>query len=185
MSRGEARARLIRAAIALGAARGVGALSLQAIATEAGVSKGLLLYHFPGKAALFDAMIGTLGADGAERLRAAAASADPMEAWRTLVGTEAAGGEAMLLAGLARDAETSATTVREAHTAREAAATLLTTAILGALGLEPRVPPALLGRLLLRQLDGLAAGVAREGLGTEVMAAELDAFALALLALGR
>jgi hypothetical protein len=56
-------------------------------------------------------------------------------------------------------------------------------AVLQALELRPRIAPALLGRLLLRQLDG---GVhARADVSAEALDAELDGFALAFLALGR
>ncbi len=51
------RGRIIRAAEALTRDTGAGNLSLEAVAAEAGVSKGGLLYHFPSKAKLFEAMI--------------------------------------------------------------------------------------------------------------------------------
>lgn len=48
----DARTRVLDAAEAIVAARGVPALTLDAAAREAGVSKGGLLYHFPSKEAL-------------------------------------------------------------------------------------------------------------------------------------
>ncbi len=39
---------------------GVSGLTLEAVAREAGVSKGGLLYHFPGKEALISGMVGRL-----------------------------------------------------------------------------------------------------------------------------
>jgi hypothetical protein len=51
--------------------------------------------------------------------------------------------------------------------------------------LTPRVPATMIGRLLLRQLDGIAAGATRGGLPAAELEAELDVSALALLALGR
>lgn len=184
MSRAETAARLTRAAIALGTARGVGALSLQAIANEAGVSKALLLYHFAGKTALLDAMVAALGSAGAERLRAAGGRPDAMAAWRALARDEVLAGEAALLAALGREAEVGPAPIAEARAARHAAAVTLAAAILAEVGLTPRVPPAFIGALLLRQLDGLAAAAPRGALPDAAFDAELDAFALALLAFG-
>src|SRR5687767_14793240 len=97
LSRADATDRITRAAITLGSAEGVGAMSLQAIARTAGVSKALVLYHFTGKAALLGAVAGTLGTSSESRLRAAAASTDALEAWRALVREETARGELALL----------------------------------------------------------------------------------------
>ncbi|MGY6633686.1 MAG: TetR/AcrR family transcriptional regulator [Alkalilacustris sp.] len=51
------RTRLLRAAEALARRDGPGQLSLEAVAAEAGVSKGGLLYHFPTKARLLEALV--------------------------------------------------------------------------------------------------------------------------------
>ena len=51
------RDRLLDAAAALVPRRGAGELTLDAVAERAGVSKGGLLYHFPSKDALIQAMI--------------------------------------------------------------------------------------------------------------------------------
>lgn len=185
MSRADGPARITRAAIALGAAEGLGALSLQSIARAAGVSKALLLYHFAGKSALLAAVVAALGDDSATRLRTAAANADTLEAWRTLVRDEAARGELALLAALSLELELEPGPLRAIREAREAAATSLASALFAGLQLTPRVPTALLGRVLLRQLDGIAAGATRTGIAGAALEAELDAFALALLALGR
>jgi hypothetical protein len=49
-------------------------------------------------------------------------------------------------------------------------------------GLRPRIAPALVGRVVLDQVDGVAvAGTARTG---DAFDAELDALALAVLGLG-
>ncbi len=53
----DTRARLLRAAETLARRDGPGHLSLDAVAAEAGVSKGGLLYHFPNKAALLEALV--------------------------------------------------------------------------------------------------------------------------------
>lgn len=184
MSRADATERITRAAIALGAAEGVGAMSLQAIARGAGVSKALLLYHFAGKSALLAAVVAALGAGSEGRLRRAAASAEAMDAWRTLVREELARGELALLGALALELELEPEPLREIRVARDAAAAALAAGVLASVHLSPRVPTALLGRLLLRQLDGLALAATRGGLEPDALEAELDAFALALLALG-
>jgi AcrR family transcriptional regulator len=51
------RARLLDAAAAVVRRDGAGRLTLDAVAAEAGVSKGGLLYHFKGKRELLDAML--------------------------------------------------------------------------------------------------------------------------------
>lgn len=55
------RDRLLNAAEQVVARDGVGNLSLEAVAREAGVSKGGLLYHFPSKSALVTAVVERLG----------------------------------------------------------------------------------------------------------------------------
>lgn len=185
MSRADAAQRITRAAITLGAGRGVGALSLQRIAEAAGVSKALLLYHFKGKAALLDAVVVALGQASTVRLRTAAAAADAMRAWRALARDEAIHGELALFSALALEAEVDAEPLRRTRAEREVAAVGLATAMLSGLQLTPRVPAVFLGRLLLRQLDGLAAEATRDGVSAAALEAELDAFALALIALGR
>ncbi len=185
MSRADATARITRAAITLGVAEGVGAMSLQAIARAAGVSKALLLYHFAGKSALLAAVAVALGDASATRLRTAAAGADALEAWRALMRDEASRGELALLVALSLELELEPGPLRALRDAREAAAAALAAAVLAGMQLTPRVPAALLGRVLLRQLDGVAAGATRSGIAGHALEAELDAFALALLALGR
>ncbi len=54
------RDRLLNAAEQVVARAGVGNLTLEAVAREAGVSKGGLLYHFPSKSALVTAIVGRL-----------------------------------------------------------------------------------------------------------------------------
>ncbi|ATX64495.1 TetR/AcrR family transcriptional regulator [Roseinatronobacter bogoriensis] len=53
----DTRTRLLEAAEALSRRLGPGNLSLDAVAAEAGVSKGGLLYHFPSKAKLLEALV--------------------------------------------------------------------------------------------------------------------------------
>ena len=59
--RSEAQVRLLDAAETVVAREGVGNLTLEAVAREAGVSKGGLLYHYPSKSALVMAIVERLG----------------------------------------------------------------------------------------------------------------------------
>ena len=185
MSRADASERITRAAVTLGVTEGVGALSLQAIARMAGVSKSLLLYHFAGKPLLLGAVVRMLGSESEARLRQAATAPDALDAWRLLVRDEAARGELALLGALALETEVDLQMLRAVGAAREGAATLLASAVLTGVHLVPRVPAALLGRLLLRHLDGVVSARTHERTALPAeLDAELDAFALALLALG-
>lgn len=71
-----ARDRVINAAIALAARDGVPSLTLDAVAAEAGVSKGGLLYHFSSKEALLAGLVEAALADWDKDI-AAAVEADP------------------------------------------------------------------------------------------------------------
>lgn len=176
-------ARVLDAALALGVRGGVGALSLQAIAAEAEVSKALLLYHFADKAALLEALAVRVAGQNARRLREASRRGQAMAAWRALLLDPAARGEAALLGALMLEQDIAPSRVRGVHVEREAAATALAVAVLGDVVLTPRVPDPALGRLLLRQLDGLACAGA--SMDAAALDAELDTFALALIGLGR
>lgn len=186
MSRADPAEHLLESAVRLGVERGAAAMSLQGIASRAGVSKALVLYHFGDKAALLGRIVERCGMRGAERLERAAASSDPLAAWRTLVRAEVKDGEMALLAGLAQDADLAASAAAPTvRAAREAKAALLAAAILHSMHLEARAPAPLLGRLLVRHLDGIAVASAHGRLGGAELDAELDTFALALLGLGR
>lgn len=71
-----ARNRLLDAAELIVARDGIGHLTLEAVANEAGVSKGGLLYHFPAKSALISAVIERL-IEQCESEQEAAAAVDP------------------------------------------------------------------------------------------------------------
>jgi AcrR family transcriptional regulator len=183
MSRAEGADRFLAAATTLGVVGGVSALTMQGIAAEVGVSKALVLYHFDDKRALLRALALRLASGDATALRAASDADDPFDAWLTLGADMEGAGKRALLAALMLEP-----TVRglapEIRNARLQAAGALTTAMLETAGLQPRVSGALLGRVLLQQLDGIAAN-AEEGLdGAAAPRASLDAFALALLSLG-
>ncbi|MFN3824053.1 MAG: TetR/AcrR family transcriptional regulator [Pseudorhodobacter sp.] len=56
-ARGDTRRRILDAAQSLAHCTGAGSLSLDAVAAKAGVSKGGLLYHFPSKNRLMQALV--------------------------------------------------------------------------------------------------------------------------------
>jgi AcrR family transcriptional regulator len=79
---------LVAAARRLFAAQGFAEVSTDAIAAEAGVTRGALYHQFADKIALFDAVLDTVEAEIAARLAdeaAAAAVSDPVEGMRQAV----------------------------------------------------------------------------------------------------
>lgn len=79
---------LVAAARRLFAAQGFADVSTDAIAAEAGVTRGALYHQFADKIALFDAVLDTVEAEIAVRLAAAAGAAavsDPVEGMRQAV----------------------------------------------------------------------------------------------------
>jgi AcrR family transcriptional regulator len=81
---------LVAAGRRLFAAQGFADVSTDAIAAEAGVTRGALYHQFADKLALFDAVVDAVEADIAARLAAAAAAAgltDPVEGIRHAVRT--------------------------------------------------------------------------------------------------
>lgn len=176
---GAGAAKLLAAAAQLGMTRGIGALSLQGIASAAGVSKALVLYHFGGKGPLLCALAQQLATDSQAELRRAAAHEEPLEAWRALARDPTSRRTHALLAALLHE-EDVRDRASELSALRESAAAELGLALLRSLGLTPRIAPRLLGGVLLRLLDGVAASPVRHDAALE---AELDAAALALLAL--
>lgn len=213
-ARTEARARILAGAATLGASDGVGALSLQGIASASGVSKGLVLYHFGDKDGVLRAVAAHVAAADVAALRAVVGAADVLEAWRAVPRDCEAMRRRALLAALqlepavraeptdaqeapespeapdtldAPDAATpwrAARSARAARAARATAAAEIATAMLSAVGLTSRHSAAILGALVLQHLDGLAVGATRQAAGSDAQEASQDAFALALLALG-
>ncbi len=185
VSRADARDRIIAAAVRLGTAQGAGALSLQAVADAAGVSKALLLYHYQEKDELLGVVAQSLGRDAAARIATAARANDPMVGWQALAHEECARGEVALLSALALDPAVAAAVMRETRAARTEAATRLAVRMLESVGLAPCVPVEFVGRFLIRELDGLVHATGRAGLPEGALDAESDAVVLALLAFGR
>lgn len=80
--RASARERILEAGYAVAAESGVAALTLDAVAGRAGVSKGGLLYHFPSKEALVSGMVDGLCRTFAG-IAGTAARADPVPEGRS------------------------------------------------------------------------------------------------------
>jgi AcrR family transcriptional regulator len=81
---------LVAAARRLFAAQGFAEVPADAIVAEAGVTRGALYHQFADKTALFDAVLGAVESDIAERLAADVAAAgitDPVDAMRRTVRT--------------------------------------------------------------------------------------------------
>jgi AcrR family transcriptional regulator len=160
-------------------------MTMQEVAEEAGVSKGLIHYHFQDKDTLL-ARLAMWIADGlVRRERAALAASTPHGAiddlWRWLEAELVRGHVRALveLAGWHGGGVRPATA--EAMHMRRRAATASTERLFALLALRPRVPPVLLGDLLVTFIDGLASAPAGAG-GADARAA-FDVLWLALLGL--
>jgi AcrR family transcriptional regulator len=84
------RGALVTAARRLFATQGFAEVPTDAIVAEAGVTRGALYHQFADKTALFDAVVGAVEADIAERLARSVATAgitDPVDALRHAVAT--------------------------------------------------------------------------------------------------
>jgi AcrR family transcriptional regulator len=99
VERGQAtRAHLVDVATRLFAAHGYDGTSIQMVLAESGVSRGSLYHHFPGKDALFWAVLEEVGARGAQQGASAMQDAqDPVAALRAglLVWIRLAGDQVM------------------------------------------------------------------------------------------
>jgi AcrR family transcriptional regulator len=183
--RPDASERILKAAATRLAISGASAMTMQEVAEEAGVSKGLIHYHFHDKDTLLARLVMWIADGLVRREHAALAASKPQEAiddlWQWLEG-ELARGHVRALVELAgwrgrevRDATAEATRMRRM------AATASAERLFSLLALRPRVPSLLLGDLLVTFIDGLAAPPAYSG-GAEARAA-FDVLWLALLGL--
>lgn len=135
-------------------------LSMQDIADEANVSKGLIHYHFRDRDALLARLIEWLAEDIMAREQAALDGCAPHEAidalWRWIDG-ELSRGEIRVLLELQQDPATEpALAARRVSRLRHAQAEATTTRLFEMLGLTPRVPGELMAGVAVAFLDGLA-----------------------------
>ncbi|NUQ19451.1 MAG: helix-turn-helix transcriptional regulator [Gemmatimonadaceae bacterium] len=135
-------------------------LSMQDVATEAGVSKALIHYHFRDRDALLARLIEWLTERLLSRERAALDDCRPTEAidavWRWIE-LELQLQELRVLLELLHDPSTgAASAARRAARLRHIEAEATTTRLFQLLDLRPRVPVELLVGVVVAVLDGLA-----------------------------
>ena len=152
--------RILQAAARRVRAAGLVRLSMQAVADEAQVSKGLIHYHFRDRDALLARLIEWLAEDIMARERIALDGCAPHEAidalWRW-IDNELQRGELRVLLELQQDpAPEAALAARRVSRLRHAQAEATTTRLFEMLGLSPRVPAELMAAVAVAFLDGLA-----------------------------
>lgn len=152
--------RILRAAIGELVSLGAGELAMHDVADRAGVSKGLIHYHYRDKEALLARAADRLGtriAARAQRALSASSAESVVEDLRRWLDTELEIGEWRALLSLA---EFPASAVQEASAvaleARRLAATRMMDRLFTVMELRPRVAPELLGELWVALVGGLA-----------------------------
>jgi AcrR family transcriptional regulator len=183
--RPDATERILKAAATRLAVSGASMLTMQEIADEAGVSKGLIHYHFHDKDTLLARLVIWMAEGLVRREHAALATSAPYAAiddlWRWLE-AELTRGHVRALVELAswRSGRVAAAAM-EAMRLRRVASATSADRLFALLTLRSRVPPALVGDLLVTFVDGLASAPPR-GAGANARAA-FDVLWLALLSL--
>lgn len=133
---------------------------MQDVASEAGVSKGLIHYHFDSKDTLLARTVEWLSEQVESRERSALSGATPQAAiemlWRWQL-AELNTGHVRILTDLAHypSAEVEATFRASAARRRETSMRTVTT-LFSSLQLSPRVPAALLGEVVMAFNTGMA-----------------------------
>ena len=161
-----------------------GDVSLSDIATEAGVSKALIHYHFRDRDALIAAVIDEIG-DGLssreEHALEAERSALAVDALWTWLDAELARGEIRVVVTLTEHASPEVRAAAHRVAARRRASATDTVARLFAtLSLTPRVPAPLIADVAVAFVDGLALDVRDESRPARIA---FDVFWLAMLSL--
>lgn len=177
--------RILQAAARRVRAAGLVRLSMQAVADEAQVSKGLIHYHFRDRDALLARLIEWLAEDIMARERTALDGCAPHEAidalWRWIE-NELQRGELRVLLELQQDpAPEVALAARRVSRLRHSQAEATTTRLFEMLGLNPRVPAELMAAVAVAFLDGLAIETALQP--EREARISFDVFWLALLSL--
>jgi AcrR family transcriptional regulator len=183
--RPDAAERILYAAATRLAISGASTLTMQEIANEAGVSKALIHYHFHDKDTLLARLVAWMAEGLVRREREALAMSTPRAAiddlWQWLE-AELARGHLRALVELAGwRSERVRVAAAEAMRLRRTASTTSVERLFSLLALRSRVPPILLGDVLVTFLDGLASAPVAEG-GADARAA-FDVLWLALLEL--
>lgn len=177
--------RILRAAGRCIVSSGAAALTLHDVAEEAGVSKGLIHYHFHDKETLLARLVEWMTRALVAREHAAMSESSPRGAiddlWAWLAG-ELERGHIRVLMELAEWREPLVRrAIQDADRARRAAAAASIERLFALLALRPRIPAPLLADVVVPFIDGLAvAGAVDSSLHAR---AAFDVFWLALLSL--
>ncbi len=152
--------RILHAAAARIVAAGTANLSMQDVADAAGVSKGLIHYHFHDKETLLTRLIEWMTRESIERESATLARSVPKTAvddlW-TWVAGEIERGHLRVLNELAQErGPLISDAIRRSARARREAAALTVDRLFALLELRPRVPVPLLADVIVAFIDGLA-----------------------------
>jgi AcrR family transcriptional regulator len=183
--RADASERILRATARSIVVRGAVALTMSDVAEEAGVSKGLIHYHFHDKETLLARLVEWITRNLVLRERTALAESAPRRAiddlWGWLAG-ELERGHIRVLNELAEwRGELVQRTVRASARARRDAAAKSVERLFALLGLKPRIPQGLMADAVVAFIDGLALSVVVEPDGNP--RAAFDIFWLSLLSL--
>jgi AcrR family transcriptional regulator len=158
--RRNAATRILEAAAATVRDGGSAAASLRDVADRAGVSKGLIHYHFHDRDTLLARLAEWLVDEIVARESSALAAATPQSAidrlWASLE-EELARGDVRALVELGREpGDGIRRALREGSRRRRERAAATTERLFSLLALRPRVPPALVGDVVVAFVDGLA-----------------------------
>lgn len=152
--------RILYAAAARIVAAGTANLSMQDVADAAGVSKGLIHYHFHDKETLLTRLIEWMTHESVSREAATLARSTPKTAvddlW-TWVAGEIDRGHLRVLNELAQErGPLISDAIRRSAKARREAAMVTVDRLFGLLELRPRVPVQLLADVIVAFIDGLS-----------------------------
>ncbi|HEX6535728.1 MAG TPA: TetR/AcrR family transcriptional regulator [Gemmatimonadaceae bacterium] len=181
----EAAERILRATIRSIVSTGAASLTMHEVAEEAGVSKGLIHYHFHDKETLLARVVEWMTRHLVNRERAALAESEPRRAiddlWNWL-SAELERGHVRVLMELAQwRGQLVQRAVHESNLERRQAAAASIDHLFTLLALRPRIPPELLADVVVPFIDGLAVAT---GIDQQFNArAAFDVFWLSLLGL--
>lgn len=177
--------RIVQAATDLAVARGVAHVSLQHVAEQAGVSKGLIHYHFHDRETLLARLADSLSMNAVARQESAlnvtsiGTAVDDLWAW---VDEELQRGELRVLIELGREpGELPLRAAREASDLRRRAGSAMVSRLFKVLELTPRLPAELLAEVMTAFVDGLVVRAALEP--DSDLRPAFDAFWLSVLSL--
>ena len=181
----DAAERILRAAGRCIVTSGAAALTMHDVAEEAGVSKGLIHYHFHDKQTLLARLVEWMTRSLVARERGALVESVPRQAiddvW-TWLAAELERGYVLVLVELAESREPLVKrAIMDSRRARAAAAAASIERLFALLALRPRIPPSLIADVVVPFIDGLAIGAAADSAFNA--RAAFDVFWLSLLSL--